>query len=197
MEISYLMLGGNVGNRMEYLCRSVDLLRRNAGRITAMSAVYESEPWGFEDPCQFLNQVVVLETNLDPYALLENIKRIEQTLGRLRTSKHNGYQSRTIDIDILFYGDLVINTHDLVIPHQRITERMFVLQPMSELAPDMEHPVLHRTIAHLKEHCTDNAQIRPYLGAAHKFLRNTLLWVVADSNRRPLPCQGNALNQLS
>ena len=160
MEISYLMVGGNVGDRMKYLNRCIDLLRSDIGRITSMSAIYESEPWGFDDTQWFLNQVVVVETNLAPFALLEYIQRIEQTLGRLRT--HDGYHSRTMDIDILLYGNLVINTPELVIPHPRMAERMFVLQPMAELAPDMEHPVLHQTMANLREHCADRKQVRKY-----------------------------------
>ena len=152
------MLGGNVGDRMDYLRRSIELLCRDAGNITAMSAVYESEPWGFDAPCRFLNQVAVMETDLAPHDLLKSIRRIEQTLGRLRT--RNGYESRTIDIDILLYGDRIINTPELVIPHPRMTERMFVLQPMAEIAPDLEHPVLHHNMLYLREQCKDVLQIR-------------------------------------
>ena len=160
MEISYLMLGGNVGDRMDYLYQSIDLLRRDAGQIVAMSAIYESEPWGFDHQQWFLNQVVVVETDLSPLLLLKQIQHIEQTLGRLREG--DGYQPRTMDIDILLYGNLVINTPELVIPHPRMAGRMFVLQPMAELAPDMEHPVLHRTMEYLREHCMDRKQVREY-----------------------------------
>jgi len=160
MEISYLMLGGNVGDRIGYLCQSVDLLRRDVGRILTMSAIYESEPWGFDDPQWFLNQVIAMETNLNPLTLLAYIKQIEQILGRQRTD--NGYQPRTMDIDILLYGNHVINIPELVIPHPRMEERMFILQPMTELTPDMEHPVLHRTMRYLREHCTDRKEVRKY-----------------------------------
>ena len=155
---SFLILGGNVGDRMAYLRRAVDLLRCEAGSVTATSAVYETEPWGFDDPCCFLNQAVALETNLSPHSLLECIHRIELTLGRLRT--HDGYHSRTMDIDILLYDRLVLNTPELVIPHPRMAERMFVLQPMAELTPELEHPVLHQNMAYLKDHCTDRKQVR-------------------------------------
>ena len=131
---------------------------RDVGRVVAMSAVYESEPWGFDDTCWFLNQVVAVETNLDPLALLESIQRIEQALGRVRTNDR--YQARTMDIDILLYGNRVINTPELVIPHPRMAERMFVLQPMTELAPNMEHPVLRRTMKYLRERCADVKQVR-------------------------------------
>jgi len=157
MEISYLMLGGNVGDRLDYLRRCVECLQKDAGNVTAMSAVYETEPWGFDDPCRFLNQAVMMETELDPHALLKTIQRIEQTLGRLRT--HAGYQPRTMDIDILLYGNRIINTAELVIPHPRMCERMFVLQPMAELAPDLEHPVLHQSIKYLRELCTDSKRV--------------------------------------
>ena len=135
MEISYLILGGNIEDRMDYLCRAVELLRCEAGRIVGMSAAYETDPWGFEDSRRFLNQVVMMETDLTPYSLLESIRRIEQVLGRRRT--HDGYQARTMDIDILLYGNHIINIPELVIPHPRMVERMFVLQPMCELAPDL------------------------------------------------------------
>ena len=158
----YLVLGGNVGDRVEYLRRSVELLRCEAGCVRALSSVYESEPWGFDDPCWFLNQVVALETNLSPHILLECTQRIEQTLGRVRL--HDGYHARTIDIDILLYDHLIINTPELVIPHPRMTERIFVLQPMTELAPHLEHPALHQTMEYLRKHCADRKQVRAYSG---------------------------------
>jgi len=154
------MLGGNVGDRIDYLHRAVELLRRDAGSIVGMSAVYETEPWGFDDPCRFLNQVVTLETDLAPHTLLENIQQIEQILGRQRT--HEGYQARTIDIDILLYGSHIIDLPGLVIPHLHMAERMFVLQPMTELAPNLKHPVLHQTMAYLKNHCTDKMQVNVF-----------------------------------
>ena len=165
IETSYLLLGGNVGDRVSYLRSGVDLLRCNAGCIVSLSTVYESEPWGFDDPCRFLNQAVVLETNLSPHVLLECIQQIEQMLGRLRT--HDGYHARTIDIDILLYGARVINTPELVIPHPRMAERMFVLKPMADLAPDLEHPVLHQSMTHLKEQCADRKQVRTYSDALY------------------------------
>jgi len=158
---SYMILGGSIGDRMDYLRRTIELLRREAGCITAMSSVYESEPWGFDDPCRFLNQAVALETKLDPHALLDCIQRIEKTMGRVRLS--GGYHARTMDIDILLYDQLVINTFKLVIPHPRMTERMFVLQPMAELAPDLEHPMLFQSMVYLREHCPDRKKVREYL----------------------------------
>ena len=160
MEISYLMLGGNVGDRLDYLRRSIEMLNSDAGKIIAVSLIYESEPWGFADAQWFLNQAIAIETELSPFNLLKSAQRIEQTLGRQRTN--SGYQSRTIDIDILLYGNLVINFPELVIPHPRMTERMFVLQPMAELAPDMKHPELDCTMSYLRDHCNDAKNVLIY-----------------------------------
>ena len=151
------MLGGNVGDRMEYICRSIEMLQRDVGHIAAKSAVYESEPWGFDDPCWFLNQVVAIETNLSPLALLKKIIQIEKIMGRVRTD--GDYQARTIDIDILLYGNQVINTPEIVIPHLHMAERMFVLMPMAELAPDLKHPVLQHSMTYLKKYCMDKKKV--------------------------------------
>ena len=168
MEISYLLLGGNVGDRMEYLRRSVELLERDAGNVIAISSVYESEPWGFDHPQWFLNQAVALETNLSPPNLLEKIRRIENTLGRQRTTC--GYQARTIDIDIILYANLAFNSPELVIPHPRMTERLFVMLPMAELAPNVKHPQLNLTMTQLRENCSDAKQARKF----NKFRFTTL-----------------------
>lgn len=160
IDISYLMLGSNVGDREDYLRRSIHYLQRDVGRVATMSSLYESEPWGFDDPRWFLNRAIAVATDLAPLTLLASVLQIEQTLGRVRT--HSGYQARTIDIDILFYGNRVVNLPNLVIPHPHIAQRLFVLQPMAELCPDMEHPVLHRTMAELRDCCTDTMQVRPF-----------------------------------
>ena len=157
------MLGGNVGDRTDYLRKAVELLCRDVGRVVAISAVYESEPWGFDDHCWFLNQMVVVETDLAPLALLESIQRIEQALGRVRTQAC--YQARTMDIDILLYGNQIINIPRLVIPHPRMAERMFVLQPMAELAPNLEHPELHCTMKYLRAKCTDSKLVKSFNSA--------------------------------
>ena len=153
-----MLLGSNVGNREDYLIGCINLLNRDTGTVIGMSSVYESEPWGFDDPVWFLNQVIALKTHHTSQTLLENIRQIEHTLGRTRTSA--GYHPRTIDIDILLYGGCVINVPGLVIPHPRMTERMFVLQPMAELAPNLEHPALKRTMTYLRDHCEDRKIVR-------------------------------------
>ena len=150
MELSYLLLGSNTGDRLHCLRSAIEHLGRDAGKIVAVSAVHETEPWGFNASQMFLNQAVAIETQLDCFALLERSQRIEKLLGRER-SIGNGYQSRTIDIDILFYGVHIINTTTLVVPHPLIEERLFALAPMIEIAPDFEHPVLNKTMAYLHE----------------------------------------------
>ena len=160
MYKTYLLLGGNVGDRMDCLRCGIELLQAIAGNITAASSVYESEPWGFDDEQWFLNQAIEMETTLAPLLLLEKIHYIEKIMGRHRTG--NGYQARPIDIDVLFCGDRVINLPELVIPHPRIAERMFVLLPMAELAPDLEHPVLRCTMRHLRDKCSDNKDVNRY-----------------------------------
>ena len=155
---TYLILGGNVGDSMEYLRCGIELLGSMAGKIISVSSVYESEPWGFEHPQWFLNQAVELETSLTPLMLLEKIKTIEKQLGRQRTN--NGYQARTVDIDILLYDNIIINTPELVIPHPRMCERMFVLLPLAEIAPNLEHPTLHLTITCLKDSCKDKKRVK-------------------------------------
>lgn len=154
------MLGGNEGDRLGYLRRSIDLLNLNWGIVAGRSAVYESEPWGFRHSSWFLNQVVMLETDYPASKLLNGVLQIEQTLGRVR--QHTGYHARTMDIDILFYGNHVINTCKLTVPHPRIAERMFVLKPLSELSPGLIHPVLCQSMRDMKNYCTDTLQVNFY-----------------------------------
>ena len=160
MVTAYLMLGGNIGDREDYLRQTIDFLRRDVGRITTLSSVYESEPWGFDEPKWFLNQAVAIETNLSPFELLKKTQDIELSLGRFNDSMIRAsikkYLSRTIDIDILLYGYEIINSPTLVIPHPLMCERMFVLQAMSEIAPELEHPALRCTMKNLKNNCKDN-----------------------------------------
>ncbi len=144
-HIVYLALGSNMGNRMTNLKTAVNNLTPQMN-VKKKSSVYETPPWGFTEQAWFLNQVVKAETYLKPEALLAHLKRLESALGR-EPNFTNG--PRLIDIDILFYDDLVIYTPPLVVPHPRLHERAFVLLPLAEIAPDLVHPVLHKSINEL------------------------------------------------
>jgi 2-amino-4-hydroxy-6-hydroxymethyldihydropteridine diphosphokinase len=141
----FIGTGSNLGDRSRALRSAVGLLEPKV-HVVKVSSVYETPPWGFEDQPAFLNQVLQVETKLDPQALLTNLKRIEKKLGRETTFR---YGPRTIDLDILFYNDLIYSTDTLQIPHPLASERAFVLVPMCEIAPDFVHPVLGRSIRDL------------------------------------------------
>lgn len=142
-HIVYLALGSNMGNRMNNLKTAISHLTPQM-TVKQKSSVYETPPWGFTNQSAFLNQVVKVTTYLKPEALIAHLKRLESALGRV-PSFTNG--PRLIDIDILFYDDLIIYTPPLVVPHPRLHERAFVLLPLSEIAPDLMHPVLHKSVS--------------------------------------------------
>lgn len=145
----YLALGSNLGDRRENLRQAVASLSPQMV-VKAKSRVYETPPWGVEDQPMFLNQAIKVETYLDPEPLIKHIKRLENALGR-RESFQNG--PRSIDIDILFYDDLVLDTPALTLPHPRLHERAFVLLPMLDIAPDLVHPVTQKTIREMAAAC--------------------------------------------
>jgi 2-amino-4-hydroxy-6-hydroxymethyldihydropteridine diphosphokinase len=145
-----LSIGGNLGNRLGNIFRTVDYIEERIGKIKQRSSIYESEPWGFEAEHRFLNMVVVVETSLLPEALLQEAHEIETLMGRVRNG--NKYSSRTMDIDILFFNDDIIDTQALIIPHPRLHERRFVLLPLSEIMPGKMHPVLRKNITDLLLH---------------------------------------------
>lgn len=153
----YILLGGNLGDKKKVFSETRARLNELIGRITAQSAIYETEPWGFESDDIFWNQVLKIETELSPQEVLSKTQEIEQDLGRIR--KENQYDSRMIDIDILFYGDQIIKQENLIIPHPRIQERKFTLVPLCEIAPELVHPVLKKSIGQLLEECTDPLKV--------------------------------------
>ena len=143
METIYLSLGSNLGDRAQNLHAAIDGLARSGVVVRRVSSVYETAPVDLLDQPMFLNLVVEAETALLPRQLLARTARLERSLGRRRTVAKG---PRTIDIDILFYGSSVIDTPDLIVPHPRIAERRFVLEPLAEIAPDLVHPLTRRTI---------------------------------------------------
>ena len=145
----YLALGSNLGDRLANLKQAIAALTPQMD-VKAKSQVYETPPWGYEDQPKFLNQVIKATTYLEPEPLLKHLKRLEVALGR-KASVPNG--PRTIDIDILFYDDLVVNKPSLVIPHPRLHERAFVLLPLMDLAPDLVHPVHQQSVHEMAALC--------------------------------------------
>lgn len=148
-HILYLALGSNLDNRVANLKATLNNLPPQV-MVRKKSSVYETPPWGFEDQPAFLNQVVEAETYLEPEPLLKHLKRLEKALGRL-PGFENG--PRLIDIDILFFDELTLDTSPLVIPHPRLHERGFVLVPLVELAPELVHPVLKKSVSELLRAC--------------------------------------------
>jgi 2-amino-4-hydroxy-6-hydroxymethyldihydropteridine diphosphokinase len=148
-HIVYLALGSNLGERLEILKQAISSLTPQM-EVKSKSQVYETPPWGYEAQPRFLNQVVRAQTYLDPERLLKHLKRLEVALGR-KASFPNG--PRLIDLDILFYDDLVLDTPSLVIPHPRLQERAFVLLPLMDIAPDLVHPVTRQTVREMLARC--------------------------------------------
>jgi len=153
-----LLLGGNIGDTRGYIRNALGLLEHRLGHLIHQSYFYKTESWGFESE-DFINLAVILETSLNAGQCLAVTQDIEEELGRFRYNKNDGYTSRTIDIDILFFGNEIINTGNLVIPHPRLQERNFALEPLSEMIPDYIHPVFNKSILQLKEDCTDTSKV--------------------------------------
>jgi 2-amino-4-hydroxy-6-hydroxymethyldihydropteridine diphosphokinase len=153
----YILLGGNLGDKQLIFSEARAMLSQQVGTITNQSAIYETEPWGFESTDIFWNQAIEMSTDLSPEEVLQQTKQIEQALGRIR--KANQYDSRTIDIDILFYGDQIIELKNLIVPHPRIQERKFALAPLSEINPELIHPIFLKNIQQLLEECTDPLKV--------------------------------------
>ena len=160
--ITVLSLGSNVGDRLNYLTLSKTAIQNYLGSILLSSNIYETEPWGIDNQDSYLNQVVAVQTNQTPNDLLDNIHLIERELGRIRRVH---YGPRTIDIDILYYGERIIDIENLKIPHSHIQKRRFILVPLSEILQQMQHPLLKKTNQELLDMVKDEGKVtkwQPY-----------------------------------
>ena len=149
MSTVYLGLGTNLGDKEVQLRTAVNEIEKRIGRIMILSAFYTTIPWGFTSEHTFLNAACAVETSLNPYELLSVTQDIEKNLGRKHKSVDHHYADRLIDIDILFFDQIIIHEADLQIPHPLLTKRDFVLKPLVEIAPDLVHPINHLTIRKL------------------------------------------------
>lgn len=155
---AYLLLGSNLGDRQLYLSKAKALIAKQVGEVVAQSSVYETEAWGKTDQPGFLNMALAVETTLGSLALLHKVLEIELALGRVR---HEKWGSRLIDIDIIFYGQEIVNVTDkLQIPHPEMQNRRFVVQPLAEIAPDFVHPVLQRTLTEILAGLADSLSVK-------------------------------------
>ena len=157
MNIAYLLIGGNEGDRLAYLQETTRRIQYPGSRVLRASSVYETSPWGKTDQAAFLNQALALETSQDAPTLMKNLLATEEQLGRVRTER---YGSRTIDIDILFFNGEIISLPWLTIPHPEVARRRFALEPLNEIAPDYLHPILRKTIHELLDICPDKLEVK-------------------------------------
>ena len=155
-EITFLLLGTNIGDRKKNLSTARNFLEPNVGWIRKVSSIYQTEAWGKSDQPAFLNQAVEVESALPPLQLLKEILDVERIMGRVRTVK---WSERLIDIDIIFYGSAVIDSKELTVPHPQLPVRRFALVPLSEIAPQFIHPLLKVTISELLEQCPDELEV--------------------------------------
>ena len=139
----FLGLGTNLGDKKTNLSMAMEEIRKRVGEVTSLSAYYITEPWGFDSQNSFLNAVCKVCTSLSPSEVLSVTQSIERDLGRMKKSINGQYSDRPIDIDILLYDNLVIDTPDLSIPHPLMHKRLFVMEPLTEIDPKLIHPVLH------------------------------------------------------
>lgn len=153
MHQVFLGIGGNTGNKHDNFDKVYTFIKNELGAIIKRSSVYETPPWGFRSEENFWNQVILIETQFSPEKLLENIAEFENWFGRVRVS--GNYISREMDIDILYFDELILKNETLSIPHPQIANRLFVLVPLAEIAPEFIHPRLKINSLQLLENCTD------------------------------------------
>lgn len=156
MNKVYILLGSNLGDRTANLKTACDKISSTCGNIILRSSLYETSPWGMPEQATFLNGVLLLETILSPEKLLEQLLRIEQQMGRVRIQK---WGERLIDLDILYFNDIVLTSENLTIPHPELQNRNFTLVPLCEIAPEYLHPKLHKNTRQLLDESPDNGAV--------------------------------------
>lgn len=160
MKTVYLSLGSNKGNRFRNLLQAILMINNiNGIRVTKISSIYETEPYGVSSQNFYLNQVIEIQTNLSPNQLHSSLLEIEKLLGR---NSKGDLQPREIDIDILFYDEEIVNTDNLIIPHRDLHNRKFVLEPLAELNPDFIHPVFKKSVKELLSQVKDNLKVSKF-----------------------------------
>jgi len=155
MSKVYFSIGSNKGNRSKLINEAIDKIDISIGRVEKKSSIYETKSWGFNSN-NFYNTCLLIESSLSVELILNKILKIEKDMGRLNSVGQ--YSDRCIDIDILFFEDIIVNSKDLIIPHPRLHLRKFVLTPMLDLMPDLIHPILKKSIRQLELECDDNDQ---------------------------------------
>ena len=155
MSKVYFSIGSNKGNRSQLINEAIDKIDISIGRVELKSSIYETQSWGFKSN-NFYNVCLLIESSLSVELIFNKILKIEKDMGRLKSG--NKYSDRCIDIDILFDEDIIVNNKNLIIPHPRLHLRKFVLTPMLDIAPDLIHPILNKSIKQLELECDDNDQ---------------------------------------
>ena len=153
MRKIYLSIGSNKGNRYSFIKEALRLIQKDIGEVILISKIYETKSWGFQSD-DFLNLCILIKSELIPAELIIKLKNLEEKIGRERNNEK--IEAREIDIDILFYSDEIVNQKDLIIPHQRLHLRNFVLYPLNDIAADFIHPVLLKSVNKLLNDCEDN-----------------------------------------
>ncbi len=153
MRKIYLSIGSNKGNRYSFIKEALRLIHKDIGEVILISKIYETKSWGFQSD-DFLNLCILIKSELIPKKLISKLKKIEERIGRKRNN--DKIEAREIDIDILFYSDKIVNQKDLIIPHQRLHLRNFVLYPLNDIATDFIHPILLKSVNQLLNECEDN-----------------------------------------